>query len=189
MNKSIQAVNGSQLDEARKSGITLAQSFLNAELVILFDNSGSMGSADAPGNKSRRKYAEEQLHRLQGQYPGKVALICFASRVEYCPDGRVSDVGGSTALHKALEFAKVADDTGLKILVISDGEPDDDQAALYAAKTYTSKIDVLFCGPENDRYGGRAFLRKLAEATGGQFFTSDKPAELESAVNTLLLGG
>ena len=186
--KHLTVVPGSQLDAAKKSGLTLAQSFLSAELVILLDNSGSMGSADAPGNKTRQEYAGEQLLRIQGQNPGKVALICFANDVQYSPGGVVLNVGGNTALHKALEFAKVADDTGLKILVISDGEPDDKSAALSIAKTYTSKIDVLFCGPENDQYGGRTFLQRLAQATGGQFFSSNKPAELEGAVNTLLLG-
>ncbi len=187
--KHLTVVPGSQLDAARKAGLTLAQSFLNAELVVLLDNSGSMSSADAPGDKTRRDYAGEQMRRIQGQNPGKVALICFGSFVEYSPGGAVLGVGGGTALHAALEFAKIADNTGLKILVVSDGEPDDETKALYIARQYKSKIDVLYCGPENDRTGGRAFLQKLASVTGGQFFSSDKPAELEGTVKRLLLGG
>ena len=187
--KHLTVVPGSQLDTAKKAGLTLAQSFLSAELVILLDNSGSMGTADAPGNRTRQEYAERQLRRIQGQNPGKVALICFANDVQYSPGGVVLNVGGNTALHKALEFAKIADDTGLKILVISDGEPDDEKKALSVARQYKSKIDVLYCGPESDRTGGRAFLQRLAQTTGGQFFSSNKPAELEGTIKRLLLGG
>lgn len=188
MSKSLAIVPGSQLDKAQKENISLAQSFLSAEIVIVFDNSGSMGSADAPGNQTRRAYAEKQLHHLQGKYPGKVALVCFASSVEYSPGGIVTPVGGSTALHKALEFIKVADDTGLKIIVISDGEPDMEDAALNVAKTFKSKIDCIYCGPEDGTYG-RDFLKRLAAATGGQFFKSDAPGQLLEQTETLLLRG
>jgi hypothetical protein len=188
INNKIMIVEGSQLDAAKAAGITLAESFLNAELVILLDCSGSMQMPDAPGGIARQEFADRQLRRIQGTHPGKVALICFASSVAYSPGGGVLEVGHSTALHKALEFAKIADGCGLKILVVSDGEPDDRDMALYIARQYTSKIDALYCGPESDRESGREFLRQLAQATGGQFFTSAKPAELTSIVIALLEG-
>lgn len=188
MTKSLTVVPGSQLDKAQKENISLAQSFLSAEIVIVFDNSGSMSENDAPGNQTRRNYAEKQLRYLQGKYPGKVALVCFASSVEYSPSGIITPVGGSTALHKALEFVKVADNTGLKIIVVSDGEPDIEDAALNVARTYKSKIDCVYCGPEDGTYG-RDFLKRLAAATGGQFFKSDAPGQLLEQTETLLLGG
>lgn len=185
MNKSI--VEGSQQDIAQKQNIPLAESFLSAEMVVIFDNSGSMGAHDAPMGQTRLDYAEKQLNGLQAKFPGKIALICFADRVEYSPGGFILSVGGSTDMKKALEFAKVADDCGLKIVLVSDGEPNDKRGTLAIAKTYQSKIDVIYVGPEYPAHG-RKFLEDLALATGGNFFNPEKVGELESGVETLLLG-
>lgn len=186
MNKSI--VIGSQQDIANKQGISLAESFLNAEIVVILDNSGSMGNTDTPQGISRVELAQQHLNTLQGKNPGKVALICFGSEVTYSPSGMIVPVGGSTDLANALQFAKIADGCGLKIVVISDGEPNDESRALAVARTYTTKIDVIYCGSESD-YRGRDFLQRLARATGGQFFTSDNPGELLQQTEMLLLGG
>ncbi len=183
-----QIVIGSQQDIANKQNISLAESFLSAEIIILFDNSGSMNANDAPGNQTRLVCAEGHLTTLQGKHPGKVALVCFADRVEYAPSGKPVHVGIGTDLAAGLRFVQVADDCGLKIVVISDGEPNDKRDALYVAKQFKSRIDAVFVGPENDIYGGREFLQQLANATGGQFFQADQPGELLESVETLLLG-
>ena len=186
MNSQI-TIAGSQLDNAQKKGISVAKSFLDAEIVIIFDNSGSMMATDAPGGMSRKDYAQKQMTTIQGKNPGKVALICFADRTEYAPSGSIINVGGTTDLAGALKFARVADDCGLKILVISDGEPNNSQAALDVAKTYKTKIDALYCGSEGNWSGGREFLQRLTDATGGDFFTSEQPAMLENQVEMVLL--
>jgi Mg-chelatase subunit ChlD len=182
-------VIGSQQDIANRQNISLAESFLSAEIVILFDNSGSMAMHDTADGRSRLEVAEEHLTTIQGKHPGKVALICFADKVQYAPGGRPVFVGTMTDLVSGLQFVKVADDCGLKIVVVSDGEPNDKDAALRVAKQFTSKIDVVFVGPENDWAGGRAFLQQLANATGGRFFQADQPGMLADSVETLLLGG
>ena len=183
-----QIILGSQSDIAKKQNISLAESFLNAEIIILFDNSGSMHANDAQGNRTRLDVAEEHLTNVQGKYPGKVALVAFADDVVYCPSGKPLPCGGTTDLTSGLKFIQVADDCGLKIVVVSDGEPNDKKSALYVAGQFKSRIDVIFVGPEHDRYGGRAFLQRLANVTSGQFFQANKPGMLADSVETLLLG-
>jgi len=182
-------VPGSQSAVAKNSHQSLAESFLSAEMIILLDCSGSMDMRDAPGNISRKEAASNALRKLQAENPGKIALICFADRVEYAPHGSPVNCGGGTAMDKALEFAKIADDCGLKIVIVSDGLPNDEQDTLRIAKTYTTKIDAIYIGSEQDYDGGRAFLQKLVGATRGQFYQSDAPGMLGSGVERLLLGG
>ncbi len=181
-------VTGSQQDIANKTGQSLAQSFMSAKVIILFDNSGSMMTRDTPSGKTRLDVAKEHLATIQGKFPAQVALVCFADKVAYAPAGYPVKVGGSTALADGLEFVKMADDCGIKIVVVSDGEPNSKRNALRIARQFVQKIDVIYVGDENDSAGGRVFLEKLANATGGQFFDSDAPGELLESMEMLLLG-
>lgn len=182
-------VPGSLSAVAQRDGMTLAESFLNCDVLLLVDQSGSMGTCDGPAMRSRYEMADAELIRLQAQYPGKVALIAFSSWPVFCPGGKPERLGGGTDMVAALQFVKVADDAGIKIVLISDGEPADEKQTLQVAKTFTSKIDTIYIGNESDHNGGRVFLQKLAAATGGQFFKSDAPGLLADNVQTLLLAG
>lgn len=181
-------VIGSLQDIANKQGVSLADSFMNAEMVVILDNSGSMMTRDTARGISRVDLAQEHLTTLQGKHQGKVALICFADNVQYSPSGLIVNVGGGTDLTNALQFCKIVDGHGMKIVLISDGEPSDENSAMAVAKTYKSKIDVIYCGSETSSYG-RDFLQRLAAATGGQFFKSDNPGELLEQAELLMLGG
>lgn len=186
MNKSM--VPGSTLDLSEKNNISLAESFLSAQIVVLLDNSGSMGANDGPMGQTRRKAAEIQLVGLQKKFPGQIALICFADHSVYSPGGIIVPCGGSTDMKGVLEFAKMADDCGLKIIIISDGFPNDPSRTLEIARTYQTKIDAIYIGPETDS-SGRDFLEQLVSVTGGKFIKSDEVGQLEDGVETLLLGG
>ena len=183
MNNSI--IIGSQSDIAQKQNISLAESFLSAEMVLLVDISSSMKTRDAPMNQTRYQYAQKQLTNLQGLYPGKIAVVEFASRVDYKPNGKLSEPYGSTAMNDALNFIKVADDCGLKIVLISDGEPDNESTTLAAASNFQSKIDAIYCGREGGL--GQKFLQKLVNKTGGQFFKSAQPGMIGEGIEILLL--
>ena len=189
MNKSIQNIQGSQLDYAQKTGITLAESFLDLEMVILLDVSGSMETKDAPGGKTRSEAAQEALTTIQGNNPGKVGLVCFADYTSYCSDGRIADCGSGTMLEKGLRELRELDDLGIKLVVVCDGEPLDKQKALNEAKKFSSPLNAIFIGPEDDLYGGRAFLQRLVDLSGGQFIQSDAPGMLQDGVERLLLVG
>jgi len=173
---------------AQRDHISLAESFLSADALLIVDMSGSMGANDAPGGISRYEAAEAELRRLQEQFPGKLAVIAFSDIAEFAPTGIPRRIGNGTNLAGALRFVKPADGTGIKFIVISDGQPDDEQAALDVARTFTDRIDCVYIGPEDGgAWGGRAFLERLAKASGGTFSKSNAPGLLADQV-TLLLG-
>ncbi len=125
------------------------------------------------------------MAQLQNSLPGKIAVISFSDDVMFCPDGRPFQYHGGTLLAKALKFTKVADVPNMHFILISDGEPHDEQESLNVARQYKNKIDVIFVGPE-DRPMGRNFLERLAKASGGQTITMDRAKELASGIRLLL---
>lgn len=178
-------VTGSMADVAARQNQSLAQTFVNAECVVIVDTSGSMGSCDSRGGKSRYTIACEELAALQGSKPGRIAVLSFSNYTIFCPDGKPLDQQGGTDLTGALEFAKVADVPGIQFIVISDGEPDNKKTALKVAKEYKSKIDVIFVGPETQP-AGRIFLQELAAASGGELVTADRGKALAASAARLL---
>jgi hypothetical protein len=187
MNKN-QIVSGSIGAIAQQSGKSIAESFISADIIVIVDTSGSMNARDSRGDKSRYDVACEELAGLQNSLPGKIAVISFSDDAVFCPSGVPLMLGAMTDLVKALQFAKVADIPDMRFILISDGEPNDPNAALAVAKTYKNKIDVIYVGPESYPIG-REFLQKLAAATGGLSVTADRAAELQAGVMQLLGAG
>jgi Mg-chelatase subunit ChlD len=179
-------VTGSLAAVANRDGLSLAESFLNCEVVVLIDQSGSMATRDARGGQSRFDAADAELARLQHQHPGQVAVISFSSHVTFCPGGVPTRDGGSTNMAAVLDFARVCDGAS-KVVLISDGVPDSESAALAAARRYQHPIHTIYIGPEDDYESGRAFLARLAAATGGRAFESAAPGLLAESVQALLL--
>ena len=178
-------IQGSMSAIAQQSGKSIAETFINANAIIIVDTSGSMHATDSRGGKSRYDVACAELKHLQGSLPGKLALLSFSDDVQFCPSGVPFDFGGGTDLAKALKFAKVADlASGMRFIVISDGEPNDESEALKVAKTYRNRIDTIFVGPEGG--SGQAFLNQLAKASGGQGVTADRVKELADTTQKLL---
>lgn len=187
MKSSTAIVPGSLSAISARSGGSLAESFVSSDVIVICDTSGSMASKDSRGGKSRYDVACEELAKLQANMPGKIAVLAFSSDVEFCPGGVPRYFGGGTALHRALKFAKVADVPGMRFIVISDGQPDDESAALREAQQYKARIDVIYVGPENDLVRGRDFLERLAQASGGTFVTAKCAELLAEKTERLLL--
>jgi len=181
-------VVGSMQHLANREGMSLAQTFMQAEVIILLDCSGSMGMRDAQDGMAREEVAEIELEKLQNAMPGKIALVCFADDVEFSPTGRPIHVGGSTHLNKGLRYIKQADEVDMRFIVISDGEPNSRSKALAIAKTFKNKIDTIFVGSVN-RDGGRDFLIELARVSGGEHVTMEKCLELSAGIMGLLSSG
>lgn len=169
---------------AQQSGASLAETFLGADAVVIVDMSGSMGAHDAPGGRSRYDAAESELRKLQEKLPGKVAVIAFSSFPQFEPGGVPTRLGGGTDMAAALKFVLPVDGTGVRIILISDGYPDNEQETLAVAAKFKTRIDCIFIGSEGE--GGQEFLRRLAQATGGKAFKSNSPGLLKSAVQHLL---
>lgn len=177
-------IPGSLSAIAKRSGQSLAESFLNVDVLIIVDCSGSMSRHDAPGGRERYEVACEELRRLQADMPGKIGIVAFSNDVQFCPSGHPVASFANTDMAKALRFTKPADDTGIKFILISDGNPDSEYETLAVARTFRTHIDTIYIGPEGDT--GQDFLRRLAQATGGRIVKSDKIAMLEKSVKFLL---
>lgn len=177
---------GSLSDVAKSSNVSLAEAFLDVDAIVIVDTSGSMGARDTRDGRSRYETACDELAKLQADLPGRIAVIAFSDHPEFCPSGYPRYIGASTAMEKALSFVHVADGCDIKFFLISDGYPDDEQATLRVASTFTSKVSTIFIGHEGDP--GADFLRCLAAATGGVSVTraAEAMSELGSTVRLLL---
>ncbi len=183
-------VPGSLSSVAQANGISLAQAFLDCEIMAVVDVSGSMLSRDGRGGKTRWEVAQDELTKLQGSHPGKVGLIAFSDRAEFQPGGMLPTVGmlgGSTDLAGALRYASIVDGT-VRYVVISDGWPDDEADALSVAAGMQSDIDCIYTGPEGDRSGAE-FLVRLARRKGGRFVRASSADLLADRIAALLPAG
>ena len=162
---------GSISDLMQKEDVSLAESFLSCDCVVLFDVSGSMDNKDYTG-RTRYDRGCDQLRELQASLPGKIAVVQFADNVQFMPGGvPVMELSGyGTDLAAGLRFIRVADVPEMRFVVISDGAPDSEAMALEEARKFTEKIDTVYIGKEDG--DGRDFLSKLAKASGGSAIQS-----------------
>jgi len=179
-------IKGSLGAIARASNKSIAETFASADCIIIIDTSGSMQSKDSRDDRSRYDVACEELANIQNSMPGKIAVLAFSDSVIFCPNGQPYNFGGSTDLASALKYARVADVPGMRFILISDGEPNDEKHALSEARLYKNRIDVIYVGPELEQ-SGRDFLNRLANTTGGKYVTVDRAKELAASVERLLL--
>lgn len=177
-------VPGSLAAIAQRDNVSLAESFLSVDGILVVDMSGSMAAQDAPGGRSRYDAAEAELRELQAAHPGKVAVVAFSDFTQFCPGGVPERIGGGTDMARALEFVRPADGTA-KIVLISDGYPDEPVHTLDVARKFAHRIDTVYIGPEKDAQG-KKFLESLAAATGGASLQSAAPAMLGAPVTALL---
>jgi len=158
-------VAGSLGAVAKKNNTSIAAGFMNVKAFVMVDTSASMRINDAGGGVSRYDAARKQLEDLQNENPGEIAVACFSNRADFCPSGVPFMMGGMTDMAAALKMMLMADNTDIRLVLISDGEPDDEAKTLKVAAQFKSKIDTIFVGDETG--SGRDFLRKLSAATGG----------------------
>jgi len=130
------------------------------KVVLLLDTSGSMSSqADSPG--------ERRIDALRGVVASLQQQSVPYKQLVFNTDCAWSDIipepTGGTNLSGALEFVEKISPQHL--IVVSDGEPDSQEATLAIAKRLGCKIDVFYVGPKGSP--GEAFLKQLAKSTGG----------------------
>lgn len=180
-------VQGSLKAISQNNGKSIAESFINCDVIVIVDTSGSMATQDGNNGRSRYAVACDELRQLQANLPGKIAVFSFSDRVQFCPGGVPIYEGGGTNMAAALRFAKAADVPDMQFIVISDGQPNSEDETLAVAKTYRNRIDTIYVGPE-ERPAGRDFLQKLANCSGGQIVTADRAKELSASITFLLRG-
>ena len=136
---------------------------MSASEIWLVDVSSSM-----TGERYRRM--TEALRALHAGSP-HVKLIAFSTGVEEVasPD-RLPQPSGGTALHLGLDVA-MQHFPG-KVVVWSDGCPNDTDAALASAANLPGIVDTLFFGDEGDAQA-KQFMEKLARNNGGRWVFKD----------------
>lgn len=181
-----QLVYGSLQDVAQREKKSVAYAFLSVDALVMLDTSGSMMMADCQNGQRRYDSATEQLIRLQRDQPGKLGIIAWNDFARFCPGGIPTTPCGGTDMAGVLRFVRPADNTSIKLILISDGEPDSEDEALKVAGQFRSKISTIYVGPESGY--GREFLRKLAMATGGVSVSQSVAdiANLQQTVTKLL---
>lgn len=153
---------------------------------LLLDTSGSMSTRMNNG-KTRIQGLREAVDGIMQER--KMPMIQFGQ--EPAPSVIVDNIpepAGGTPLGEAIDLARRQECS--RCIVISDGQPDHPlQQHIDAAIRFGGRIDVVFVGNPGDR--GEAFLKNLAESTGGESFTGDlaEPKRLTKGVIGLLTDG
>jgi len=160
----------SKLNLTKKIGLSFEKLDLNKREVLLknlflLDVSGSMDNIV----DGKRKI--DHLRSIMADYPD-AKMICFSSEVFKGKNNMpmpIPEPNGSTDLAKALKTIKSEKMSSERIVLVSDGEPDDKALALNSAQQLNLPIDIIFIGEEKS--DGEAFMEQLAKQTGGQHFT------------------
>jgi hypothetical protein len=154
----------------------------NQDMVIA-DLSGSMSYTAFEG-KSRYDCLQEAL----APYLGRVQVLAFNNYVREVDADSLPQPAGFTAMDKAFKVATYLEP--LKVLLISDGCPDNKGRAIDEATTLAKDrtIDVMYIGPRNEV--AEKFMQQIADIGGGRYFNfeidKNSPALLESKIGTLL---
>ena len=205
INRSIQkseqkVAQGSIYDVSNRQNVPVEAVMADAQAVVFLDRSGSMShyinedqydpfayNRPNPGGNTRFEDANKALEGIQRRYDGKIILIPFSTFPELQLNGVPRPPDGGTDVAAALEMGKQFDGLGMKFVLISDGEPNSDVAAIEVAKTYEDPIDTIFIGADKD-IRGIDFLNRLSAATRGQALGKIDVEKLEGATVKLLEG-
>lgn len=144
---------------------------ISGKVLIIVDYSSSMGCSN--GEEDLYQIVDRHLE----EFPDIRKIYIWASEVV---EEKPQSPSGGTPLHLGLRKAK---ELGFKeVIVISDGEPDNQNLCFEAAKDL--KISVIFVGTNQS---GQFFLERLAQHTGGQYKNVDLGKALLSEQITLML--
>lgn len=169
--------------EAR--GLVAPQARAAGTVAILCDRSSSM---KARNDQGQTRYAQ-LLKALKEIWTDAAGLSVYefdtlCSRVK-TPADLKPPAFGSTALDNAIETA--ANDQPAQMLIICDGNPNSEEAALHAARKYGRPISTLFVGNPDDTTA-KQFMRKLAKATGGRADAKDLTKQLAAPLSSTIKG-
>lgn len=146
-------------------------------VLALADTSSSM---DEPaGGRRKIEILREALNTVLCERP-EIRLFCFDSIArEVTAAAPLPEPSGGTALHLAIELAR--EFSPRQTVVISDGRPDDPEAAIAAAEKLSGTIDVIYCGPDSDTKA-IDFMRRLAKVGCGRVIVRDLKKRVLGAV-------
>lgn len=154
---------------------------------LLLDISSSMNSEMRNGKK-KIEGLREVVREVKTRGPVQMAVFPphnSAGAAEFVTS--VPHPHGGTPLAQAIEWCKI--EGANRLVVVSDGAPDDREGAKEKAKAFGGRIDVVYVGNPGGK--GAIFLKELAEMTGGSHFNGDlsTPKELAPRIAGLLGAG
>jgi len=150
--------------------------FKRGQRAFLLDYSGSMEYVESKG-RTRLQH----LISIMDKFPNERKFIFSGDckEVHSLPTTAI----GSTDLAEGFEEVKRC---GIShVVLITDGEPDDEESAEQAAKGL--KIDAFFVGSQ-DNVRAKEFLRRLCDNSGGSFDSTNisNVQQIESGIRGLL---
>ena len=132
-----------------------------ASSLFLIDTSGSMD------DRVKKVRKIEAVREVMAMIPN-ANKICFSSNVHITDS--IPEPNGGTNMARAFEYvATMKGSNPKKIVIVSDGEPDNKALAFNSALKLHIPVDVIYIGAEGDR--GEAFMKELASKTGGKQLT------------------
>ena len=140
--------------------------------ILLLDISGSMGE-DINSEETKIDALWSIVQRLRSQGLSFKTAV-FSSYPEWSDAITKPHPSGGTALAEALEF--VATVHPRQVTIVTDGQPNDAQAALEEASKLRCKINVLFIGSAREAYA-QEFCRQLALANNGTYSATELTSE------------
>lgn len=163
-----------------KSVIVKARAESNRRTILICDCSGSMSEHVDAGQR--------RIDVLRNAINGtKAEIISFNSSafVTSIP----AEPGGGTNMAGALDFAAPMTAGDAEVILLSDGEPDDVQAAYDAAARFPKPLKTIFCGSSRSR--GEAILQQIAVLSGGKHaatikWGNDSTKKLQQSIRGLL---
>ncbi len=143
--------------------ISMQEKLQNRDYYVVLDKSGSMSERDTPSGQSRWDYAKESVlaiaNTLQPMDPDGITLVPFSGGFKFYPNttpDKLKDIYaenspmGSTNLAPPLQAcfddydkakkANTSKANGAIIVVITDGEPADEDAAAKAIVKFGNKL-------------------------------------------------
>ena len=150
--------------------------------LLMVDCSGSMATTTRTGKRRIDVLRDITVTLRQTR---KFPLAAFGVRCQGQVEviDTIPEPQGSTPLDLAIIFAK--DQGANHLLVVTDGEPNSEEAAFDAARAFGGPIDTFFVGDP----GGRApkFLAELSAMTGGTASVSDLGTGAKVLTSKILL--
>jgi hypothetical protein len=151
---------------------------------ILLDTSGSMNHK-CRGEETRLDILRQAIATLNWQTSKIFSFNSIVTAIE--TPNEIEIAGGGTNLARALET--IIPLNPCRTIVISDGDPDDENRALAVAEKLTGTISTLFIGDDGDK-SAIAFMKKLATLGCGSTSISSLDrghAQLAQKIDRLIL--
>jgi Mg-chelatase subunit ChlD len=153
--------------------------------VLVLDRSGSMADRI---NQEERKI--DALCRIVTNLRKEADFdqLVFDTIPEWTEE--IGEPRGGTGLAEALEAVIYQRPDARRVVLVTDGWPDNKNSTLDMAAKLTCPMDIFYVGPESD-LAAQDFLRQLAEIANGKFGAADlKDTEmLENKVRLALKEG